>query len=206
MKKMTKSVAGWTSAMLLLCAVSVLAATETELTHVSWDRAYPITWNLFQQTPPADAGHRAEAAAIHMTIRWHAGYSVSSTDGSTWTGQVTSITVTHTMEPMLSWVVPGKTYASVLSHEQLHFDLSEVYRRKLEYLLLRTTTCTGTTQQEAVDLLNASLHQTAGAVLQKLSDMQDLYDLQTSHSENNAEQDRWETLINEWLAAPSTAP
>jgi len=204
---MIKSILHWTSALaLLLCAFSVLAATETIPTHIAWDRACPITWNLFQQAAPADAIHRSEAAAIHMTIRWHAGYSVSSSNGTNWAGQVASITVSNMMEPTLSWVVQGKAHASVLRHEQLHFDLNEVYRCKLECLLLRTPICTGTTQQETIDLLNKSLHQTADVILQKLSEMQALYDSETAHGNNSAEQDHWENLIGEWLVSPITAP
>lgn len=207
MKKVTKLLLRWTSVLaLLLCVVSVLAATETESTRITWDRAYPITWRLFQGTPPADASHRTESAAIHMTIRWHASYSVSSISGTNWTGQVESIIVTNTMEPTFSWVVPAKAHASVLRHEQLHFDLNEVYGRKLECLLLRTATCIGTTEQDAVNLLNESLHQTADTVLQKLSEMQTLYDSETSHGNNSAEQARWEGLIDKWLASPTTAP
>ena len=82
-----------------LCSISALATTAGDPSHVNWDQAAPITWNLFQGTPPADASQRTEAAAIHMTIRWHASYSVSSITGSTWTGEVASITVTNTMEP-----------------------------------------------------------------------------------------------------------
>jgi hypothetical protein len=141
-----------------------------------------------------------------MTLRWHASYSVSSIDGSTWAGQVASVTVTNTMEPTYSWVVPGKDHESVLSHEQVHFDLNEVYRRKLECLLLASDPCTNATQQQAINQLDAFLHQTAATVLQKLSDMQALYDSQTSHGNKTAEQSRWQRLVNGWLAAPSTAP
>jgi len=205
--RITKPNLRWISGLLLfLCALTAFATTEAEPPRIAWNPACPITWDLFQGTPPADAIHRTEAAAIHMTIRWHASYSVSSTAGTNWIGQVASITVTNTMEPTLSWVVPGKTYPSVLRHEQLHFDLNEAYRLKLECLLLGTNTCSGTTQQGAVDLLNESFHQTANAVLRKLSDMQALYDLQTSHGNDSEQQAHWETLINEWLAAPTTAP
>ncbi len=189
-----------------LCSISALATAESDLSHVEWDQAFPITWSLFQGTPPADASQRTEAAAIHMTIRWRASYSVSSINGTAWTGQVASVTVTNTMEPTYSWVVPGKTLTSVLGHEQSHFDLNEVYRRKLECLLLATSMCTGVTQQAAVDILNASLHQTANVVLQQLEDMQALYDSQTSHGSNSAEQARWQNLISKWLVAPTTAP
>lgn len=193
--------------ILFLCAVLVQVAAEVGAASVVWDQAHPITWYLFQGTPPADAGQRSEAAAIHMTIRWHAGYSISSTDGTNWVGQMTSITVTNTMEPALSWVVPGKTYERLLRHEQLHFDLNEVYRRKLEFRLLQQTGAfAATTQQEVIDLLNQSLHHNAEVVLQELAEMQALYDLETSHSNNHAEQARWDSLITGWLDSAVTTP
>ena len=190
-----------------LCLISLGVVAELNFSHVEWDQSSPITWDLFQGTPPPDAHQRTEAAAIHMTISWRASYSVSSSNGGTsWLGQIAAITVTNTMEPASSWVVPGKEQDSVLSHEQLHFDLNEVYRLKLECLLLETSACQASTQQAAVDQLNAALHQTATVILQKLSEMQTLYDSQTFHSSNAAEQARWQGLISQWLLAPTTAP
>ena len=203
---MIKPILRWSFVLVLVLTASLVFANEMEPWRVDWESVPTISWDLFQGTPPSDAAHRTEAAAIHMTIRWHASYSVSSSNGSHWSGQVASITVTNTMEPALSWVVPGKGYPSVLEHEQLHFDLNEVYRRKLECLLLATQACSGSTQQGAVDLLNTTLHQTANVVLQKLSEMQALYDAQTSHGNNTGEQARWHDLIVGWLAAPTTAP
>jgi len=137
-----------------LCLISLGVVAELDFSHVEWDQSSPITWDLFQGTPPPDAHQRTEAAAIHMTISWRASYSVSSSNGGTsWLGQIAAITVTNTMEPASSWVVPGKEQDSVLSHEQLHFDLNEVYRRKLECLLLETSACQASTQQAAVDQL-----------------------------------------------------
>jgi len=186
---------------------TIAALAEVGSTHIDWDPYAPVSWDLFQGTPPADANQRTEAAAIHMTISWRASYAVSSSNGgTTWVGQVAEITVTNTMEPASSWVVSSKATPTILNHEQLHFDLNEVYRRKLTCLLQATTACQASTQQAAVDQLNAALHQTASVVLQKLSEMQALYDSQTFHSTNTAEQDRWGELIDQWLAAPTTAP
>ena len=191
---------------IVCCCILVLPAAEVDSPPVDWDQESPIDWSLFQGIPPSDASQRTGAAAIHMTIRWHASYSVSSINGATWTGHVSSVTVINTMEPTQSWVLPGKAFVSALDHEQLHFDLNEVYRRKLECMLLRVGACDGATQQEVVDLLDSSLHRTANAVLQQLSEMQTLYDSQTSHGNNSTEQSRWQSLISDWLAAPLTAP
>jgi hypothetical protein len=188
-----------------LSSISTLATTAGDLSHVNWDQAAPITWSLFQGTPPADAPNHREPANIIMTLSWHASFSVSSNAG-TWIAQVTSITVTNTMSTTLSWVINERATESILNHEQLHFDLSEVYRRKLECELLRIDSYSSATQQGAVDMLNASLHQIANAILQEAEEMQALYDSQTSGSLNSAEQARWQNLISNWLLAPTTAP
>jgi hypothetical protein len=206
-KKTFSSLLRWTFALVLLFGpVMAIAASEVEPPRLDWDDVCPIAWSLFQGTPPSDAVHRTEAAAIHMTIRWNASYSISSSTGTNWVGHVASVTVTNTMEPTLSWVVPGKAQASILQHEQLHFDLNEAYRRKLECMLLAIASCSATTQQGAVDQLNAALHQTADAVLQTLFDMQALYDSETAHSTDAKAQARWQGLVASWLAAPMTAP
>ena len=191
----------------ILCLVSLSVIAELDSSHIDWDPALPVTWDLFRGTPPADASQRTEAAAIHMTLRWHASYSVSSSNGgTTWTGQIAAITVTNTMEPDRSWVVLGKACESVLRHEQLHFDLNEVYRRKLECLLLATGSCQAATQQAAIDQLVSALSQTANVVLHRAEEIQELYDAQTVHSTNVSEQARWQGLISQWLLAPTTAP
>jgi hypothetical protein len=190
-----------------LCLFTLGAFAEIGSTQIEWDQSAPVTWDLFRGVPPADAPQRTEAAAIHMTIRWHVSYSVSSSNGgATWTGQVAAITVTHTMEPDQSWVVPGKAFDNVLSHEQLHFDLNEVYRSKLECLLLETTSCQASTQQAAIDQLVSTLSQTANAILLRSEETQELYDSETAHSTDAAGQARWQALISQWLLAPLTAP
>ena len=121
-------------------------------------------------------------------------------------GQVAAITVTNTMEPERSWVVPGKAFDNVLSHERLHFDLNEVYRRKLEYVLKETASCQATTQQAAIDQLVCAMNQTANAILQQAEEIQELYDSETGHCTNTSGQARWQSLISQWLLAPLTAP
>ena len=172
--------------------------------NVPWDASTPLTWDLFRCAAPADAVHRNEAAAIHMTIRWHAKYSVTSS-GSNWTGHVTSVTVTNTMEPSLSWVVPGKGDDRVLRHEQGHFDLNEVYRRKLEIVLLCLQSQSAS-KQGAIDELDAALHRRADGILEQLQAAQARYDAESGHGNNPSGQARWEARIAAWLLNPAAAP
>jgi len=139
-----------------------------------------------------------------MTIRWHASYSVTSS-GSTWIGRVQNVTVTNTMEPSLSWVVPGKADARVLRHEQGHFDLNEVYRRKLEIVLpCLQSQCAS--KQGAIDELEAALHQRADGILEQLQAVQGRYDAESGHGNNPSGQARWEARIAAWLLNPVAAP
>ena len=180
------------------------AALDGAVSGIVWDAATPLTWDLFQATPPADAVHRTEAAAIHMAIRWHASYSVVFGAGL-WRGQVQSVTTTNTMQPSLSWVVPGKADDRVLSHEQAHFDLNEVYRRKLE-ALLACVQAQGLTKESVIDALDAALHRRADEVLTQLQAAQARYDAATCHGNNPAGQAQWEAQIAAWLLNPTAAP
>lgn len=186
------------------CLITLTVAVAASSGDVSWDPATPLTWSLFQAPPPADAIHRNEAAAIHMTIRWHASYSVVS-NGGPWTGRIETVTVTNTMEPSLSWVVTAKADAQVLHHEQVHFDLNEVYRRKLETVL----TCIQAqhpTKQGVLDALNTALHQKADVILTQLQVAQERFDAESCHGNNLAAQGRWEWNIADWLVYPASAP
>lgn len=171
---------------------------------IPWDASRLLDWGMFRCTPPADAIHRSEAAAIHMTIRWHASYSVSSGNGG-WTGRVQCATITNTMEPSLSWMVPGKCDDRVLEHEQAHFNLNEVYRRKLE-VELGSLVAQSATKDGALDTLNAMLHRRAGEILSALQSAQARYDAETDHGNNAAAQARWESNIARWLDNPNAVP
>ena len=191
---------------LLACLIGFTAFATTSdgsVSGIPWSASTPLTWDLFQAAPPADAVNRSEAAAIHMTIRWHASYSVTSSGGS-WAGQVQNVTITNTMEPSLSWVVPGKADAQVLRHEQAHFDLNEAYRRKLE-VLLPCIQARSATKEGAIDTLNADLHQRADEILEQLQAAQARYDTETGHGSNPAGQARWEAQIAAWLLNPTAA-
>lgn len=189
---------------LLLGLFSYAAVLDGAASSMPWCETTPISWDLFQCPAPADAVHRNEAAAIHMTIRWHARYSVTSR-GRTWVGHVESVAVTNTMEPSLSWVVPGKADDRVLGHEQAHFDLNEVYRRKLEIVLSSVQADSGS-KDGALDALHEALHRKAEEILERLEAVQARYDAESGHGNNPAGQARWEAQIAAWLRDPAAAP
>jgi len=204
------SVAGWSVLFIvsaLVCA-SVAAPPATALQEVAWTASRPICWEYFRGEPPQDAHARTEAAAIHITVRWSLLFVIEYNQRThRWNGSVeqTSIKVTNTMEPSLSWVVPGKEFPMVLNHEQRHFDLNEVYRRKL-LLALSRLAADGKSAESVGKALRQAIDTTAGQVLESLRQIQDLYDTETVHGTDQVEQAKWNKMIDTWLNDPDQAP
>jgi len=188
--------------------IEPISVTAQVPEHVPWSDSQPISWQLFLAPYPQDGCMQAEAAAIHMTLNWSVSYVIDyERSGGTWYGYVdrSMIEVTNTMEPLLSWAASHGTTADVLSHEQRHFDLNEVYARKLSSLLALPR-ATGTTTDEVRTTLKKRINDTASAVLETVSQMQSLYDDETVHGTNATIQASWATRIDGWLADPMQAP
>ena len=176
--------------------------------HMPWCASQPISWSLFLAPYPQDGSLQAEAAAIHMTINWSVSYVLDYDRAhNNWYGYVdpSMISVTNTMEPLLSWAAADGKTADVLNHEQRHFDLNEVYARKLEILLARPRV-TGATTDEVRSSLRKAINDTAAAVLDMAARMQSRYDDETAHGMRPDEQANWAAKIDAWLANPTQAP
>jgi len=176
--------------------------------HVPWAADQPVTWQLFLAPYPQDGSLQAEAAAIHMTINWSVSYVLDYDRAhNNWYGYVdpSMISVTNTMEPLLSWAAADGKTPDVLNHEQRHFDLNEVYARKLEVLLARPRV-TGATTDEARSSLRKAINDIAAAVLDMASRMQSQYDDETAHGTRPDVQANWAARIDAWLADPLQAP
>ncbi|NQU34027.1 MAG: DUF922 domain-containing protein [Bacteroidetes bacterium] len=80
----------------------------------------------------------------------------------------------------------------VLKHEQLHFDICELYGRKLykEIIILRNS---GRLNNKHINRLYTKIEK-------QYSDFQDKYDEETNHSINRKEQSKWNKRIKIELA------
>jgi hypothetical protein len=88
-----------------------------------------------------------------------------------------------------SWVRSKSDY--VLKHEQGHFDIAEIYARKLNKKLLEYQYNRATYQKD-LQAIYTDLTNEKGS-------FQDLYDLETDHSRKPEEQLRWNKKIAELL-------
>ncbi|MFD0750526.1 hypothetical protein ACFQZS_10255 [Mucilaginibacter calamicampi] len=89
-----------------------------------------------------------------------------------------------------SWSVKEKQTPELLRHEQLHFNIAELFARR--YLQLLNKAVYTSTFKTTIDRINQdNLH--------TLKVMQDLYDEQTYHSEDKYMQAKWEAYIAKLL-------
>jgi hypothetical protein len=92
--------------------------------------------------------------------------------------------------PTKSWYKPKVCNDMTLLHEQLHFDISEVFARKMDSEM-STTKFTKNIKQEVRVLYKR--------ILTELDAFQRRYDLETDFSRNIAQQKLWQKQISEVL-------
>jgi len=100
------------------------------------------------------------------------------------------ISVTAKFYPYQSWSLKNKQSDSLLKHEQLHFDITELYARKTRKALLE-------------NIIYKKDYNKIGNVVSKYTkewnQIQDLYDLESNHNRNLEGQKKWEKFISEEL-------
>ena len=185
----------------LICVSLAAVGGTTQL--VGWTETLELSWDWFLATPPSNVSP-TDVAAIAMDLKWHAPYE-GERNGSGWIGYTTTVIVSNTMNPQLSWARRDAVTPAALRHEVYLFHLNEVYRRKAEAALLAVR-ATGRTWEETKALLNQRVCEVAAAVLAQADVMTKAYESETISGGNLAAQAEWERKIDAWLVDPSLAP
>ena len=92
--------------------------------------------------------------------------------------------------PNKSWYKPKLANLNILSHEQLHFDISEVFARKLRQILTKTK-FTNNAKSEIKEIYKN--------ILRELNDYQNQYDAETNFSRDTVQQLIWNKKIEKAL-------
>lgn len=149
---------------------------------VEWKENRRLTYNDFKG--PQDStflvyGHPANGAASMNLI---AQFAYDSTNTMT-------ANVTNVFYKGKSWMVIRKP--SVLNHEQGHFDISEIYARRL---------------RKEIEILmdkgvedEVTFRQLFNKYLQELKEFQDAYDSETHHGSIDTKQIHWDRKIEKEL-------
>ena len=145
---------------------------------LTWDESYRLSWEDFKGKP----NHNISAVAITASgISF--GFSVKRSDN-----RVISFTTnvyTH-FYPEQSWYKPNLADAHVLGHEQLHFDITELYARKFRERISRL---------KVSNIIRAELKNLNKSINKELATMQDVNDNETDYSRNFEQQAKWKVYI-----------
>jgi len=154
---------------LLLLLLPAAAAAQTPL---AWSASRPLTASDFTSRPrPADTHAARTSTTINTGVNCQGGLAQG--------------TAVARFEPNRSWLRdPTHLTPALLRHEQLHFDLTEVYARRLRQ------------QLAALQVPCASLGPRFKAVTQRVfaawAKAEDNYDRDTNHGLRPGRQAAWE--------------
>ena len=192
--------------VLVLVATSLVAGFAQTTQLIGWAEDMVLSWSMFQGSPPPDAGPN-EIASIYVSLKWAASQpvAVGAKTSAGWTVRASFIEVSNSMNPRFSWARHDRVTDAALRHEAYHFNLYEVYRRKLESAI-GSTQATHPDQAAVCTLLWNTIQATADALTDRADALQDTYDTETNHGHDATAQAQWEAQIDAWLANPDLAP
>lgn len=148
---------------------------------MAWNADRKLTWNDFKGPIPPNAvpaattasgiSYRYSANLIHHEVKL-------------------DFEVTAYFYPNESWYKPSVCDANTLQHEQVHFDISELFARRMR-MKLRRTSFTENVKEEIRKIYRVTLRE--------LEELQDKYDWDTNFSRNPEAQAAWNKRIKEAL-------
>lgn len=142
-----------------------------------WSTKNKLTWEDFKGTVPPDADAAATTASgISYTYSANLLHHEVKLD----------FEVNAFFYPNESWYKPTICNDLVLSHEQLHFDIAELFARKMRKRLNETSFS---------DNVKAEIRDIYRKTLKELSDFQERYDWETNFSRDAKQQLRWNKEI-----------
>jgi hypothetical protein len=152
-----------------------ISSPESASSQLLWHPTRPLNWTDFQGMP--DPGEGVDALSS-------CGISLDPT--LTKTGELRFEVDAYFSRPD-SWVDGADASSLLLHHEQGHFDIGEIYARKLRRRLANTRFERGTLNQQITALYQQTFDEYAKA--------QETYDRVAEHSTNPAGQLEWDRWI-----------
>lgn len=156
---------------------------QQELETISWsDRK--LTWKDFKGEPP-------QSDRVAATTASGISYRFTTLSNASRQLKVNFEISTH-FYPNESWYKPELCDDIILGHEQLHFDIAELFARKLRKELAKATFTRANVKAKVKSIYNKNN--------KELGAFQNRYDAETNFSRNRKNQRIWNLKIKEALA------
>ncbi len=144
---------------------------------ISWNSNYKLKWSDFKGKPEA---YSSEVAMAATSIQYYTEISNNQF----------KYTIAPYFYPNISWSKKNAQFDKVLAHEQLHFDITELYARKMR-------------QAFSNKVKSAKDHKLASSIFDKImkdwDEEQERYDRETNHGINDEQQQKWILYIEQQL-------
>ena len=159
-------------------STSVITSQSSEF---QWAEHSKLSWDDFRGA--VNAVSEESAAATHCGI----GFKTSATKGNK-----PGIVVYNTFYVNKSWVRPDAKIPGILDHEQGHFDLCEIYTRKLRDRMNQFNFSTPDVKHALLSIY--------GEINTEYERRQQAYEQETIHGTNIPQQKRWQEAIHHELS------
>ncbi|WP_158975987.1 DUF922 domain-containing protein [Cellulophaga sp. L1A9] len=156
-----------------------LSAQDEEI--ILWDAGAKLSWADFKGEPTNTRAAAVTASGLT--------YSFSTLRKNDDVVEVNFTVLSH-FYPNESWYRSEVCDAIILKHEQLHFDITELYARKFLDRLNKTTFTTNAKSEVKV---------VYNQINKELNEYQNLYDSETNFSRNREQQQLWEIKLDTLL-------
>ncbi len=145
---------------------------------ILWDESHHLKWTDFRGLP----NNNIDAAAITVS-----GITLDLFAKTTQTKLIEfKAMIEARFYPDQSWYRKELASPFILAHEQLHFDITELFARKFRYQIDKTTFSIQIKKE--IDKLN-------NVINTELKDMQEKYDQDSNFSRNRETQRKWQEFI-----------
>ncbi|HQV77342.1 MAG TPA: DUF922 domain-containing protein [Chitinophagales bacterium] len=176
-----------TNRFIILCLLVLVSITNSSslasnkfAKFIVWNENRKLTWNDFNAKPERSYPNMEEAQ------------TVSSIEvGYTSTNKKIEITIAAKFYPNLSWHYSNINSSYILQHEQLHFDITELYARMMRKQI---------SEQVKSSKDKSKYNSIVKKIMNNWDNEQNAYDDQTNHGANKTEQLKWENNIQLRLA------
>lgn len=171
----------WKTLVLALLAAAPAAAQQVALPAGSfrWSASRPLT--------VADFKGRSRPTESHAALT-----SANINTGAKCSNNIFAGTAQASFAPALSWVRdPARMTPALLRHEQLHFDIAELYARRLRQQLAA--------MRLPCNKLGTTFDRVSQAAYAAWQQAEDAYDHDTNHGLQHEQQAKWESQVREQL-------
>ncbi len=156
-------------------------AYEVQEETILWKKNQKLNWTDFKGIP-----QNSKAAAVTASGLTYSFSTIKKNNDIV----DLNFEVSSFFYPHKSWYQPTRSDSLILSHEQLHFDITEVYAEKFR-ARLAATTFTNNAKAEVKSIYDQ--------VTRELNKYQNLYDAETNFSRDLEQQLLWNRRIDSVL-------